>query len=114
MAKRYSRHTPAFLLLHLSDGPAYGSMLVKKMEEDLPFCFSDSAIIYRSLKDMENSGLVKASWELKETGSPVKWYSITPKGLEMLDILSEDIQRCHANLEHFLSKHLSKDTNSKK
>lgn len=114
MAKRYSRHTPAFLLLHLSDGPAYGSMLVKKMEEALPFCFSDSAIIYRSLKEMENSGWVLTSWEIKESGNPVKWYSITPKGLEMLDILADDIQKCHANLEFFLSKYPSKESDSNK
>ena len=114
MTKRYSRHTPAFLLLNLSDGPAYGNMLVKKMEEELPFCFSDSAIIYRSLKDMENNELVKTSWEIKETGNPVKWYSITPKGLKMLDILSDDIQKCHANLEFFLSKYPSKKTDSSK
>ena len=112
MVKRHGRHTPAFLLLQLAYAPAYGSMLVKKLEDELPFCFSDSAIIYRSLKDMEINGLVKTIWETKDTGKPVKWYSITPKGLEMLDFWAEDIQKCHANLEFFLSKYRTSDTAS--
>lgn len=111
MAKRHGRHTPAFLLLFLSEGPAYGSMLVKRLEDELPFCFSDSAIIYRSLIDMETNGLVSTSWETKETGKPVKWYTITPKGLEMLKFSAEDIQKCQANFDYFLSKY--PDSNSK-
>ena len=107
MAQRNGRHTPAFLLLQLADGPAYGNMLIKKMEEDLPYCFSDSAIIYRSLIDMEKDGLVKSTWETKETGKPVKWYSITEKGLEMLDFFADDIRKRHENFEYFLSKYKS-------
>jgi PadR family transcriptional regulator, regulatory protein PadR len=110
MAKRHGRHTPAFLLLQLANAPAYGSMLVKKLEEELPYCFSDSAIIYRSLQDMESNGLVETNWVTNDTGKPVKWYTITPKGLEMLDFLEKDIRKCHANLEYFLSKYQSSKT----
>lgn len=105
MAKRYGRHTPAFLLLQLADAPAYGGMLMKKLENELPYCFSDSAMIYRSLKDMEDNELIKASWETKENGKPIKWYNITPKGLEMLNELAEDIKKRQANFEYFLSKY---------
>lgn len=114
MAKRHGRHTPAFLLLQLADGPAYGQMLVKKMEDNLPFCFSDSAIIYRSLKDMEENGLVETNWETKASGKPVKWYSITQKGLEMLDYFADDIQKCHANLAYFLSSYPTANHQSEK
>jgi len=114
MAKRYGRHTPAFLLLQLADAPAYGGMLMKKLENELPYLFSDSAMIYRSLKDMESNGLVKTSWETKETGKPVKWYTITPKGLEMLDELANDIRKRHANFEYFLSKYNSAKLGSNK
>ncbi|MBV7272891.1 PadR family transcriptional regulator [Clostridium sp. PL3] len=107
MTKRYGRHTPAFLLLQLVDSPAYGGMLMKRLEKELPYCFSDSAMVYRSLKDMEDSGLVKTSWETKETGKPIKWYTITTKGLEMLDELAKDIKKRHDNFEYFLSKYHS-------
>jgi Predicted transcriptional regulators len=112
MEKRHGRHTPAFLLLQLAEAPAYGRMLVKKLESGLPYCFSDSAIIYRSLKDMEENGLVQSSWETKGAGNPVKWYTITEKGLEMLDYMADDIQKRHANFEYFLSRYPSVKENN--
>ncbi len=112
MAQRYGRHTSAFLLLQLADAPAYGQMLIKKLEKELPYCFSDSAIIYRSLKDMESGELVKTRWEIKDNGKPVKWYTITPKGLEMLDYWAGDIQKRHANFELFLAKYHALYTDS--
>ncbi|KZL92687.1 PadR family transcriptional regulator [Clostridium magnum] len=114
MAKRYGRHTPAFLLLQLAYAPAYGGMLMKRLENELPYCFSDSAMIYRSLKDMESDGLLETTWETKETGKPVKWYNITKKGLEMLDEFAEDIRKRHANFEYFLSKYHSAKLDSNK
>ncbi len=112
MTQRNGRHTSAFLLLQLAESPAYGGMLIKKLEEELPCCFSDSAIIYRSLKDMESKDLVRTEWETRNSGSPVKWYYITQKGLEMLDLMADDIRKRHANLEHFLSKFNSLNKNS--
>jgi DNA-binding PadR family transcriptional regulator len=114
MAKRYGRHTPAFLLLQLLDAPAYGGMLMKKLENEVPYCFSDSAMIYRSLKDMEESGLIESIWKTKENGQPIKWYNITTKGLEILDEFAEDIQKRYANFEYFLSKYHSEKFNSNK
>lgn len=108
MAKRHGRHTPAFLLLQLVEEPAYGGMLLKKLEEELPYCFSDSAMIYRSLIEMEKNDLVKTHWETKEIGKPVKWYTITQKGLDVLDDLAKDIKMRYANFEYFLSKYDSK------
>lgn len=112
MAKRHGRHTPAFLLLQLTYAPAYGGMLLKKLEEELPHLFSDSAMIYRSLIELEKNKFIKANWKTNETGKPIKWYEITPEGLELLDELAKDIKMRNANFEYFLSKYnLYKDLN---
>jgi DNA-binding PadR family transcriptional regulator len=101
MSKNSGRHTPAFLLLFLSDGPAYGASLLSRLQTELPYCLSDSAIVYRSLQEMEKNGLVETSWETRETGQPRKWYAILPKGRLELEEYAEDIRRRHANLEFF-------------
>lgn len=105
MAKMHGRHTPAFLLLLLADAPSYGALLLKKLETELPYCFSDSAIVYRSLQEMEKDGLVETSWETGESGQPRKWYTMTPKGKQALMEHAEDIRQRHANFEFFLSRY---------
>lgn len=103
MPKQHSRHTPAFLLLFLSNGPSYGANLLSRLQTELPYCLSDSAIVYRSLQEMEKKGLVEAQWETRKSGQPRKWYTITSKGMLVLEEYAEDIRRRHANLEFFLA-----------
>ncbi|WP_339060319.1 PadR family transcriptional regulator [Tepidibacillus marianensis] len=111
MPRKHGRHAPAFLLLLLTDAPYYGALLLTKLETELPYCFFDSAIVYRSLQEMEKNELVEASWETPETGPPRKWYTITPKGEEALNEFAEEIRQRQANFEFFLSqyKSLNKD-----
>lgn len=103
MPKKHGRHTPAFLLLFLADSPYYGASLLTKLQTELPYCFSDSSIVYRSLLEMEKNGLVETSWETQETGQPRKWYSITPKGRLALAEFAKDIHQRHENFEFFLA-----------
>jgi len=103
--KKGGRHTPAFLLLFLTDGPAYGSLLLSRMLKELPHCFSDSAIVYRSLQEMEKKGLVETQWETLETAQPRKWYTITDKGISALEEYAQDIAYRRANFDFFLSKY---------
>jgi len=105
MPKKHGRHTAAFLLLFLADGPSYGALLLKRLENEIPYCFSDSAIVYRSLQEMERSGLIEGRWEMPDTGQPRKWYAITAKGEKELAAQAEDIRQRHANLEFFLSRY---------
>ena len=103
MSNKHGRHTPAFLLLFLADTPAYGALLLTRMQTELPYCSSDSAIVYRSLQEMEKDGLVEASWETPETGQPRKWYVITAKGMLALKEFELGIRKRHTNFEYFLS-----------
>ena len=103
MTKKHGRHTSAFILLLLSEGPSYGALLLTRLQNELPHFFSDSADVYRCLQDMSKNGLVETSWEPQETGQPRKWYTITPKGMDVLKEQAEDIRMRKANFEFFLN-----------
>jgi PadR family transcriptional regulator len=100
---KHGRHVPAFILLFLAKAPAYGSMLLKKMDETMPYNKIDSAALYRALKTLLDVGAVTAYWDTTEPGPPKKWYKITSLGLEKLGEYKEDIQWRIQNLEFFLS-----------
>ncbi|HUX11777.1 MAG TPA: PadR family transcriptional regulator [Spirochaetia bacterium] len=105
MAKTHGRHTPAFLLLLLADGPSYGALLLSRLQTELPFCLSDSAIVYRSLKQMEEQGLVETRWVPEDSGAPRKWYTLSRRGSAALAEHAEDIRRRQANLQFFLDRY---------
>lgn len=105
MAKTHGRHTPAFLLLLLTDGPSYGAQLLARLQSELPHCRSDSAIVYRSLTKLEGGGFVQASWLADESGRPRKWYSITESGKAKLAEYADDIEHRVENLRFFLDRY---------
>lgn len=105
MAQMHGRHTPAFLLLLLLDGPSYGALLLSRLQSELPFCLSDSAIVYRSLKKMEDDGLVETEWIPEESGQPRKWYTLNDNGRAALAEYAEDIRRRLRNLQFFLERY---------
>lgn len=99
------RHTPAFVLLFLAEEPSYGLELQNKIDAVLAKNTIDCAAIYRTLKNLENTGMVKSSWDTSETGPAKKYYSITEKGLMKLAEYNEDIQSRIANLRFFIQKY---------
>lgn len=100
----YGRHLPAFILLFLAKEPTYGSMLLSKMEEDLPFYDADSPAIYRALNELEKHGSVSSYWETETPGAAKKYYTITNNGLELLKEFTIDIENRKRNLEFFLKE----------
>jgi DNA-binding PadR family transcriptional regulator len=99
------RHTPAFILLFLAGENLYGAALLNKMHDELPYYHTDSAVIYRSLQDLEEEGSVKSYWETDTPGPARKWYEITTKGLERLKEFKGDIEMRKKNLEFFLDSY---------
>jgi len=112
MYKKHGRHTYAFLLLLLSEGPSYGALLLTRLQTELPHCFSDSPDVYRCLQKMENNGLVETNWDTQNTGQPRKWYTITKIGIKVLQEQAEDILFRHANFEFFITRYKSLNSDS--
>jgi len=98
----YFRHTPAFILLFLTQKPAYGALLFRRLDEEIPFNLIDTPALYRALNDLEKGGAVEAYWDTSEPGPAKKWYKITQKGTEKLGELNQDIERTKRNLDFFL------------
>lgn len=108
--KQAYRHTPAFILLFLAMDDLYGAALLNTLQRELPCYHTDSAVIYRSLQELEEDGSVSSYWETDTPGPAKKWYKITDKGLKKLVEFKDDIEMRMKNLEFFLDsyKKLSK------
>jgi len=96
------RHAPAFILLFLATEPGYGSSLLSQMKELMPHNKLDSAVIYRSLQELEKLEAVESYWDTSTPGPAKKWYQITAKGWQKLEEYKQDIQMRKNNLEFFL------------
>ncbi|WP_048127460.1 MULTISPECIES: PadR family transcriptional regulator [unclassified Methanosarcina] len=105
LKNKSGRHAPAFILIFLMQGPAYGSLIFKKMEEQIPFKLFDSPTLYRTLDKLEKKGIVNSWWDTSEKGPAKKWYQITDKGIEMLGEYREDIIMRIKDMEFFLEEY---------
>ncbi|QWH16435.1 PadR family transcriptional regulator [Bacillus mycoides] len=103
--KHTGRHTGAFLLLFLAEGDNYGGQLLQKCEEELPVNPIDSAILYRTLKKLENEGAIESYVSTSVPDKPRKMYKITTTGKEQLADFQMDIEEKMKNLSFFLDKY---------
>ncbi len=101
---RYGRHTPEFILLFLAEEPGCGMDLYKKFGQLIPISKFDSAIVYRSLANLEKKGLVEFAWDTSAAGPAKKMYRITGKGLENLSMHKEYVELRIRNLKTFINK----------
>lgn len=103
--KHTGRHTGAFLLLFLAEGPTYGGHLMQRCAEELPYNPIDSAILYRTLKKLEEEGAVESYLPDSAQNKLVKMYRITPLGKERLAAFRTDIEEKQKNLAFFLKRY---------
>ncbi len=103
--KQAYRHTPAFILLFLAVEDLYGAALLNTLHRELPYYHTDSAVIYRSLQELEEEGSVSSYWETDSSGPAKKWYKITDNGLKRLAEFKDDIEKRMKNLEFFLNSY---------
>jgi DNA-binding PadR family transcriptional regulator len=111
------RYAPAFVLLFLARESLYGAALFNKMQKEVPFCHADSAVIYRTLQDLEEENAVQSRWETDVSGPARKWYRITAKGLEKLVEYRKEIEMRRKNFDFFLEayeKYVEKEQNGQK
>lgn len=74
------------------------------MEEEIPCFLGDSAMIYRTLQELEEEGAVLSEWELRDTGRPIKNYRMTDQGWKQLYEAEEDIKKRTDNHLFFLDQ----------
>ena len=90
------------LLLHM--GPMHGYGLLERMGElDLADYPVDSSMIYRTLRSLENSGMVASAWDVEETaGPPRRVYRLTEEGDAYLGEWIADLRATKQALQRFL------------
>jgi PadR family transcriptional regulator, regulatory protein PadR len=95
-AKRMSRRAYRFLepclLIQLSRGRSHGyELLAGSQECGFEGGATDSSVLYRLLRDMDENGLVSSTWDTDGPGRPRRVYDITEDGRARLTALMEEL-----------------------
>jgi PadR family transcriptional regulator len=102
---RPGRYAPAFILLLLRQQPSYGLEILARLTALVPNHRMDSAIVYRTLKQLEREGHVTSHLDDSHPGPARKMYAVTAQGIEALDGHARDIAQCVENLNVLLDTH---------
>lgn len=92
------------LLLLISDDPTYGYDLRDRLPE-LGLVQRDWGQLYRTLRGMEQAGLVLSCWESSGAGPSRRTYHLTEKGAERLAEWAHGMERGQARVNLFLSRY---------
>lgn len=92
------------LLLALADGPAHGYDLLEQVTRS-GLERVDPGGIYRSLRSMEQEGLLQSWWEPSRAGPARRTYALTDGGLEALHASAESLRGVRRVLHAFLDRY---------
>ncbi len=93
------------LLLLLREGEAHGYELLESVCT-FGFDHSDPGALYRSLRRLENDGLVQSGWRESASGPRKRVYSLTDAGVAELDHRASDLAEGERRIDAFLSRYL--------
>lgn len=92
------------LLLLLGEGPSHGYDLLEQIGR-LGLERSDPGGLYRSLRAMEQEGLVHSWWEHSQAGPARRTYALTGEGLEWLHAWAGSLREAHRLLGGYLARY---------
>lgn len=92
------------LLYLIRRSPSYGYQLMEDIGNlSFPGPVPDSAAVYRMLRELEKSGLVRSEWEHGESGPSKRVYNITDAGQKRLDAWVKALKERVKMLNRFIS-----------
>ena len=96
-----------WLLLLLAQRPAHGYDLMDRLGqlEDTPE--ADPGFLYRTLRQFEEDGLVRSTWDTEGGGPARRVYALTNEGREYLHAWAVNIRRTRERLDRFLAEYES-------
>lgn len=68
---------------------------------------ADPGMLYRTLRQFEEEGLVRSTWDTPARGPARRVYQLTAAGREYLEWWSADIRKTRDQLEQFLAEYAS-------
>lgn len=92
------------LLLLLREHPAHGYDLLERLQA-FGFDGSDPGGLYRTLRQLEDAGLVRSAWERSSTGPDRRVYQLTRTGMEELHSSAKALAAGNEILKVFLSRY---------
>jgi PadR family transcriptional regulator PadR len=101
--RRISRFLEPCLLLLLREDATHGYNLLEALRQ---FGFApgtvDTSVVYRILRQMEDSGWVTSHWDTAGSGPPRRVYSVTTDGEEYLAAWINDLRCTRDELDKFI------------
>ncbi|MCK4791178.1 MAG: helix-turn-helix transcriptional regulator [Desulfobacteraceae bacterium] len=97
-----------WLLLLLLEASAHGYELVHKLNQNEDTRGVDPGFLYRTLRQFEEDGLVKSSWDVEGHGPARRVYEITPDGVEYLHAWADHIRGTRERLGRLLRTYESR------
>jgi PadR family transcriptional regulator, regulatory protein PadR len=99
------------LLLLLAEGSAHGYDLLEQLPA-LGHTRADPGGMYRSLRAMEQEGLVTSTWEESPAGPARRTYDLTEEGTDWLHAWAGSLRLVHASLGTFLQRYVTAEEGS--
>jgi PadR family transcriptional regulator PadR len=94
-----------WLLLLLLQKPSHGYELMARLGRDEDAAYTDPGLLYRTLRQMEDEGFVRSSWDTEGRGPARRLYEVTPEGVEYLHAWAERIRETRDGLDRFLAEY---------
>ena len=96
-------NTETLLLSLLTKEPMHGYRIVKEIEQrSLGYFQFKEGTLYPALHRMAAAGLIEGRWGLGSTSTPRRYYSITAKGLQVLEERMEEWRRFSRAINRFM------------
>ena len=90
------------ILLTLREWNSYGYELMKRAV-GFGFGAMNPGTMYRTLREMEENGVVKSKWETSGDGPARRMYSITDAGEAYLEFWAKSLEQYQRNMDAFFS-----------
>jgi len=91
-----------WILLLLTERPSHGYELLERLHEGSPETPADTALLYRTLRQMETDGIVRSRWETGGNGPARRLYEVTSEGVSCLHGWASNLRRTRERLDEFL------------
>lgn len=92
------------LLLLIAEQPSHGYDLLLRLAE-LGFRRNDPGGLYRTLRVMEQEGLIASSWESSEIGPPRRTYWLSEEGADWLHAWAGSLRGAAEVIGSFLGRY---------
>lgn len=92
-----------WILLLLAEKPSHGYELLERLHSGAPETPMDTALLYRTLRQMEADSLVRSSWETGGNGPARRLYEMTSEGVACLHTWTQNLRRTRERLDEFIA-----------